>query len=617
MDLYGLYYFSLALQGVISFLLAAWLWVKAGQQTGMRPLALFCIGIGLWGAGQLAINLGDDRVAQFGKMLVNTGPLNTVFFLHFVLRFLGRLHKGRMLAWYAAAVSMVLAIWIADMGQLQPWLGFTRYYVFPTWGWVPGIFVTVTSTWAYVLLLLAWPAAAPKKRGQIVALCLAGVWGSVATLMFLNASFGIPIFPYSVILLPLYAVLLVFGILRYDLMAVNLWANRFLAWLALSVATVAIAALCISLVAQTGFAPFAALPLWQLWLLGTMMLGATLVLEGPTRRAMEKLIFPGAHLEAGVLAGWRERLEAASSWQALETVAADTLGAHLRQPMAVVLAASAPSGRPCVHCYLKLEAGQHLPNWRSDLIAWEGATPTVQRVGEVFGALLAAAAARLDQLLRYAEQEKRSLQQAHLLELGGLSATVAHELRNPLNIISMAAVSCPPETRAEIRTQIERADHLIQDLLSYSGEVRLKRQQVNLAELARSVAAAHPGANIDIDIDAGLNVQIDRMRGEQILGNLLNNAIAMLRGRPEPRVRIEAESVTGRGIALRVCDNGPGVAADLAGELFQPFKTRRPGGTGLGLAIVRRLTEAHGGSVELITRDGWNCCFELHLPDTP
>jgi signal transduction histidine kinase len=343
------------------------------------------------------------------------------------------------------------------------------------------------------------------------------------------------------------------------------------------------------------------------------MLGITLVLEGPMRRVMEKLIFPGAHLEADVLADWRARLEAALNWSELETVAAGLLESHLRQPMAVALGVDVPTDTPCVHCYRIADSGAAGSNWRCGLIGWEGATPTVQRVGEVFGALLAAAAGRLDQLLRYAEQENRRLQEAHLLELGGLAATVAHELRNPLNIISMAAVSSPSDTRSEIRTQIERAEHLIQDLLSYSGEVRLRVEQVNLAELAHGVAAAHPGAFIAIKIDDTLSLQIDRLRGEQILGNLLNNAIAMLRGRDDPRVAIEAEAAGGM-IALRVCDNGPGVPPDLAPDLFQPFKTRRPGGTGLGLAIVRRLTEAHGGSVKLVERAGWNCCFELHFP---
>ncbi len=619
MDIYGLYYFSLAIQGIVSLALAGWLWAKGPHQSGIKPLALFCVGVGMWGFGQLAIHLGDDRLADIGKAMVNCGPLNAVFFLHFVFRILGRERPRQLVLFYVLSLVTLLGMQLMGMGTLKPWMGFDRFYFFPIWGWIPGVFVAGVSLWAYYLLLAAWPASPPKMRGKILAICFAGVWGSASTLMFMNASFGIPMFPYSVMLFPGYAVLLVFGILRYDLMAVNLWANRVLAWLILTGVAVALASLLLSVAARTGFAPLAALPLWQLWLLGTAMLGVMLVLEGPARRAMEKIIFPGAHLEAGVLADWRVRLDGASSWEELEQIAGTTLGTHLRQPMAIVLGNARPAtaGVPGLHCYLAAAVDGQPAHWRTDLIEWEGATPGVTRVGEVFGALLAAAAGRLDQLLRYAAHEKDRLHQAHLLELGGLAATVAHELRNPLNIISMAAVSSPPETRAEIRAQIERADHLIQDLLSYSGEMRLQRQDIGVAELVRRVAAGHPGQQIEVAIDDALRVHIDPLRGEQILGNLIGNAMAMLRGSATPRILVEAAARTDGQVVVRVCDNGPGVPADLAADLFQPFTTRRPGGTGLGLAIVRRLVEAHGGSVRLVSHAGWDCCFEFLLPGSP
>ncbi len=619
MDIYSLYYFSLAAQCALSFALAGWLWAKGPHQGGIKPLALFCVGVGSWGLGQLAMHLGDDSVAQLGKRLINCGPLNAVFFLHFVFRFLNRQKPRQLQVCYALAIATITMLQVMDMGTLVPWLEFKRFYVFPAWGWVPGIFVTTVSLWAYYLVLAELPGAAPKRRGKILAICFAGVWGSASTLMFLNASFGIPIFPYSVIFFPGYALLLVFGILRYDLMAVNLWANRLLAWLLATAVTVALAGLLLSVAARSGVASLAAIPLWQLWLLGTAMLVLMLVLEGPSRRAMEKLIFPGAHLETGVLAGWRTRLDAANSWHALEQSASATLGAHLRQPMVVALGAAAPAlqGTPGIHCYPVAGDADQPAHWHSDLIGFEGATPGVLRVGEVFGALLAAAAARLEQLLRYAEQEKERLQKAHLLELGGLAATVAHELRNPLNIISMAAVDSPPETRAEIRAQIERADHLIQDLLSYSGEVRLNCKPVGVNELVHRVTASFPGQPIAIAIDDSVSALIDPMRGEQILINLIGNAIAMMRGRAAPRIEVDAVTQADGMVLLRVCDNGPGVPSDLAANLFQPFTTRRPGGTGLGLAIVRRLVEAHGGQVRLAAREGWSCCFELTLPGTP
>lgn len=620
MDLYGLYYFSLACQCAVSLALAVWLWAKGPHQGGIKPLALFCVGVGLWGLGQLAINLGDERIAHFGKILINSGPLNAVFFLHFVFRFLGREKPRQLAISYALAIITLLIVHGGDMGTLKPWLGFARFYFFPAWGLIPGVYVVALSLWAYYLVLADLRGASPKRRGQILAICFAGVWGSASTLMFLNATLGIDIFPYSVILFPGYALLLVLGILRYDLMAANLWANRLLAWLVATAVSVALAGLVLGVAAHAGVASLAAIPLWQLWILASAMLGVMLVLEGPSRRAMEKIIFPGVQLEAGILADWRVKLDGASSWPELEQIAAATLGEHLHQPMLVSLrAVDAPSnaGTPGIHCYLGAGLAQQPAHWRSELIDFDGATPAVLRVGEVFGALLAAAAARLEQLLRHAAQEKERLQKAHLLELGGLAATVAHELRNPLNIISMAAVGSPPETRAEIRAQIERADHLIQDLLSYSGEVRLDRQPVQVAELVRRVTAGFPGLVIDVNIDHQLGVFIDPLRGEQILGNLISNAQAMLRGRDDPRIAVGATSQAEGMVLLYVCDNGPGVPADLADALFQPFTTRRPGGTGLGLAIVRRLVEAHGGTVRLSERAGWRCCFELTLPGKP
>ena len=131
------------------------------------------------------------------------------------------------------------------------------------------------------------------------------------------------------------------------------------------------------------------------------------------------------------------------------------------------------------------------------------------------------------------------------------------------------------------------------------------------------MSASCPEQPITVAIDDDLHALIDPMRGEQILINLIGNAIAMMRGRAEPRIEVDAAPQADGMVLVRVCDNGPGVPADLAAGLFQPFTTRRPGGTGLGLAIVRRLVEAHGGSVRLATRDGWNCCFEFTLPGMP
>lgn len=611
MDAYFAYYTSLSLQALSCLLLFGWLAAKAGRQPGMLALAFFCLGNALWSAGQLAINLGSDEMAQLGKFLLNLGPLNPALYLHFVFRFVElpqRLANRILIGSYALALLLVIGIVGADLGDLEPWLGFRRYYVLRAWGWAPGAFVTLASVASHLLLWRTWRTAAPKRRRQTLTICISGVWGLSATVMFLNPAFGIDLFPYSMIALPGYAVMMVYGILRQDLMAVNHWANRFLVWVALLAAAVLTSGFLISLAARLGLPGLASVPLWQLWPLSAAILLVMLALEGPSRRAMERVVFPGTRIDQMVLMQWRAALEGARDWHELEAVAARLLGAHLRQTLLVAVSRQPASSEPTVLCH----ADPASKRWLCELRGWEGATPSVRHVGEVFAELLAAAAARLERMMQYAEQEKRHLQEAHLLELGGLAAIVAHDLRNPLNIISMAAASCAPQTRADIREQIGRADHLIKDLLTYSGELRLNVQPLDLGDLLRRSLGRVQGVAVEVQINEAMTVLVDALRFDQILTNLLGNAQAMLRGQDDGRICIETRH-DGAQALIAVCDNGPGVPEDMRADLFQPFKSRRPGGTGLGLAIVRRLAEAQGGSVCLAQRGEWRCCFELRL----
>lgn len=612
MNAYLAYYTALSLQALSCLLLFGWLVIKASRQPGMRALALFCLGNALWSGGQLAINLGSLELAQLGKFLLNLGPLNPALFLHFVFRFVElprRLANGVLIGCYAVALLLVVGIVGAGLGDLEPWLGFRRYYILRAWGWAPGAFVVLASIASHLLLLWRWRTAAPKRRRQIMTICIAGVWGLSATVMFLNPAFGIDLFPYSMIALPGYAVMLVYGILRQDLMEVNHWANRFLVWIALLAAAVLSSGLLISLAARLGLPGLSGVPLWQLWPLSAAILLVMLALEGPSRRAMERVVFPGTRIDQAVLTRWRASLEAARDWTELEATATRLLGEHLRQIMLVAISRQANSSEPTVLCL----ADPASKRWRCALQGWEGATPSVRHVGEVFAELLAAAAERLDRMMQYMEQEKRHLQEAHLLELGGLAAIVAHDLRNPLNIISMAAASCPAQTRADIREQIARADHLIKDLLTYSGELRLNLRRLNLGDLLQRSLATVQGVAIDVASHEAMYVLVDPLRFDQIMSNLLGNAQAMLRGREDGRIGIIVER-DGAYALIAVCDNGPGVPEDMRADLFQPFKSRRPGGTGLGLAIVRRLAQAQGGAICLGERSDWRCCFELRLP---
>ncbi|MCP4701192.1 MAG: HAMP domain-containing histidine kinase, partial [Gammaproteobacteria bacterium] len=268
---------------------------------------------------------------------------------------------------------------------------------------------------------------------------------------------------------------------------------------------------------------------------------------------------------------------------------------------------------PTLYCHRQTDDAEQ-PQWRCELINWEGATPGVRRTGEIFAALLAGAAARLEKSLQFAEEEKQRMEQAHLAELGGLSAAAAHELRNPLNIIAMASASCEDGIRREIKAQLARADYLIKDLLTYAGNIQIHPCPLDVATQLQMLPGNYPECTIRTEIAPDLLVQADPVRFQQILRNLLDNASAMLRGHEDPRILIRAVRAEDGFAQFTVGDNGPGIPDDLLDTVFQPFTTRRSGGTGLGLAIARRLVEAHGGRISTVKRAGWGGWFEFFIP---
>ncbi|HEY8977431.1 MAG TPA: ATP-binding protein, partial [Burkholderiaceae bacterium] len=123
---------------------------------------------------------------------------------------------------------------------------------------------------------------------------------------------------------------------------------------------------------------------------------------------------------------------------------------------------------------------------------------------------------------------------------------------------------------------------------------------------------------LDASLEGELLVDADARRVDQALTNLFENArVAAGAEDPAPgQVHVAAEHVPG-ALLLHVCDDGPGVPAEIRARLFEPFASRSPGGTGLGLAIVARIMNAHGGSVALTERPPWRTCFTLSFPTTP
>lgn len=221
-----------------------------------------------------------------------------------------------------------------------------------------------------------------------------------------------------------------------------------------------------------------------------------------------------------------------------------------------------------------------------------------------YGALRYDLAAGLrEETLRDLQRIQAETERQRLAELGALAATIAHDLRNPMNIIAMAAAEAEPAARAEIRAQLTRMNALVRDLLDYAKPWAADPVPVDAAQ---AVAAAVRGRAVELDIPPGVTLRADPLRLAQTLDNLLVNA-------GDSRILVAAEVQDG-AVLIHVCDDGPGIPDDIRATLFQPFVSRSPGGTGLGLAIVTKVMKAHEGSVTLSSRPGWTTCFTLRFP---
>jgi heavy metal sensor kinase len=198
----------------------------------------------------------------------------------------------------------------------------------------------------------------------------------------------------------------------------------------------------------------------------------------------------------------------------------------------------------------------------------------------------------------------------------------SHELRTPLSALrtelelALRRERTPEELEAALRSAAEETDRLSQlaeDLLVLAradgGKLPVRLEQVSAREVldgvreryARRVADVQRA--IELRVEDGLSVSVDRLRVEQALGNLVENALRHGGG----TILLEARSVDGR-VELHVQDEGAGFAPDFIADAFEPFSRGDPArsshGAGLGLAIVEVIARAHGGTAHVANVDG-------------
>ncbi|MEQ1568250.1 MAG: HAMP domain-containing sensor histidine kinase [Myxococcota bacterium] len=224
--------------------------------------------------------------------------------------------------------------------------------------------------------------------------------------------------------------------------------------------------------------------------------------------------------------------------------------------------------------------------------------------------------------------ELELLRLAELAELGVMTASLLHELRQPLFAVKgrlqLARHARRPLDPDEVEALLQNVDHVEQLIEHYAGLTRPEDTWIEVDlrdEVARAIGMlAHRARQGRVEIASDLDEQVLLVRGRpvavrQVVLNLVGNAVDAVSGRPEAKVVVRAR-IAGRVVRLEVLDNGPGIAPEVVHRLFQPFVTTKgPGrGTGLGLYIARRLAEEVGGTVHAEPGPSGGARLTVHLP---
>ena len=225
------------------------------------------------------------------------------------------------------------------------------------------------------------------------------------------------------------------------------------------------------------------------------------------------------------------------------------------------------------------------------------------------------------------EAEEQLLRREKLAMLGQLAGGVAHELRNPLGVMSNAVYylrmvqdeggSVSEEYLDILSQEVQNAEKIISDLLDFARIKSPSRGPVSVSEIVRE-AVARSGTTQEVGVEVELEIPqpvpdlfVDPKQMVQVLRNLITNAHqAMPRG---GQITIEAGSEDGR-VAVSVTDTGTGMSPETMERLFEPLFTTKAKGIGLGLAVSKHLVEANDGAITVRSEEGAGSTFTVLLP---
>jgi len=214
-----------------------------------------------------------------------------------------------------------------------------------------------------------------------------------------------------------------------------------------------------------------------------------------------------------------------------------------------------------------------------------------------------------------------------LASIGQLAAGVAHEINNPLGTIMIYAhilqkgfdKDDPRRDDIEIIiSEANRAKEIVQGLLSFARETKLKPGPTNINDLLEDVLGLVVNQSLFHNIKIEKNffedlptIVADETKLKQVFLNIILNAAQAMEGSGKLLI---ATNLDKNYIKIRIQDTGPGISPEIMGNLFSPFFTTKEKGTGLGLAISYGIIERHMGKIDVETELGKGTAFIIYLP---
>jgi|WetSurMetagenome_2_1015567.scaffolds.fasta_scaffold00121_37 signal transduction histidine kinase len=208
-----------------------------------------------------------------------------------------------------------------------------------------------------------------------------------------------------------------------------------------------------------------------------------------------------------------------------------------------------------------------------------------------------------------------------LANLGELSAGIAHELRNPMAVITgysklllkdLDEGDPMRETATAIITEVETMNNVMEELLKFSKSEALNKARTDIVRMTeRAIRESVRPDDVHFFVTGNIQIECDETLLRQAIKNLINNALEA--GATAHVDIIEGGAYGKKGVFIEVSDNGPGISQVELKKIFSPFYSTKESGVGIGLSLVQKIALAHGSTVEVTSAEGKGSAFRIFL----